>query len=163
MFVNETRDFGGAELTGNNSYIYWRLWLFFSLLFTILFYYAFYQDINDCVHRCGASGSMHTCHAAGPGSISGSGQVSWVRFSRVFSSPVRQMSGNFRPPRSPNIIWTSSLSFHIRLVGMTVCLVCIVFHVCAVSEVAPVLGWSLVRGGPPCPCVVKKVCMWSIV
>ena len=37
----------------------------------------------------------------------------------VFSSPVRQMSGNFRPPRSPNIIWPSSSSFHIRLVGMT--------------------------------------------
>ena len=27
-----------------------------------------------------------------------------------FSSPARQMSGSFRPPRSPNIIW-SSLSF----------------------------------------------------
>ena len=50
------------------------------------------------------------------------GQVSWVRvFSRGFSSPVRQMSGNFRPPRSPNIIWPSSLSFHLRLVGMTEC------------------------------------------
>ena len=30
-----------------------------------------------------------------------------------FSSPVRQMSGSFRPPRSPNIIWPSSSSFHI--------------------------------------------------
>ena len=39
---------------------------------------------------------------------------------RDFSSPVRQMSGNFRPPRPPNIIWPSS-SFHIRLVGMTKC------------------------------------------
>ena len=38
-------------------------------------------------------------------------------FSGVFS-PVRQMSGNFRPPRSPNIIWPSSSSFHIRLVGI---------------------------------------------
>ena len=26
---------------------------------------------------------------------------------RGFSSPLRQMSGSFRPPRSPNIIWTS--------------------------------------------------------
>ena len=34
-----------------------------------------------------------------------SGQVSWVRFFRGFSSPVRQMSGSFRPPRSPNITW----------------------------------------------------------
>ena len=38
-----------------------------------------------------------------------------------FSSPVRQMSGNFRPPRSPNIIWPSSSSFHLRLVGMAEC------------------------------------------
>ena len=35
------------------------------------------------------------------------GQVSWVRFFRDFSSPVRQMSGSIRPPRSPNIIWPS--------------------------------------------------------
>ena len=28
-------------------------------------------------------------------------------FFRGFSSPVRQMSGSFRPPRSPNIIWPS--------------------------------------------------------
>ena len=36
-----------------------------------------------------------------------SGQISSVRFFRGFSSPVRQMSGSFRPPRSPNIIWPS--------------------------------------------------------
>ena len=35
------------------------------------------------------------------------GQVSLVRFFRSFSSPVRQMSGSFRPPRSPNIICPS--------------------------------------------------------
>ena len=40
---------------------------------------------------------------------------------RGFSSPVRQLPGNFRPPRSPNIIRPSSASFHIRLVGMTEC------------------------------------------
>ena len=34
-----------------------------------------------------------------------SGQVSWVRFFRGFSSLVKQMSGSFRPPKSPNIIW----------------------------------------------------------
>ena len=44
---------------------------------------------------------------------------------RGFSSPVRQMSGNFRTPRSPNIIWPSSSSFYIRLVGMTVCDWCV--------------------------------------
>ena len=58
---------------------------------------------------------------SGPGFDPRSGQVSWVRFFRGFSSPVRQMSGNFRPPRSPNIIWPSSSSFHIRRVGMTEC------------------------------------------
>ena len=35
-------------------------------------------------------------------------------------------------------------------------MVCIVFHVCVVSEVVPALSSSLIRGGPPCPCVVKK-------
>ena len=40
---------------------------------------------------------------------------------RGFSSPVRQMSGTFRPPRSPALIWPSYSSFHIRLVGMTEC------------------------------------------
>ena len=38
-----------------------------------------------------------------------------------FSSAVRQMSGNFIPTRSPNIIWPPYSSFHIRLVGMTEC------------------------------------------
>ena len=42
-------------------------------------------------------------------------------FFRGFSSPVRQISGNFRPPRFPTIIWPSYSSFHIRLVGMTEC------------------------------------------
>ena len=41
---------------------------------------------------------------SGPGFDPRSGQVSWVRFFLGFSSPVRQISGNFRPPRSPNII-----------------------------------------------------------
>ena len=31
-----------------------------------------------------------------------------------FSSPVRQMSGSFRPPRFPNIIWPSLSSFIIH-------------------------------------------------
>ena len=33
---------------------------------------------------------------------------------RGFSSPVRQMSGSFRPPRSPNIIWASLSSIIIH-------------------------------------------------
>ena len=44
---------------------------------------------------------------SGPGFDPLSGQVSWVRFFRGFSSPVRQMSGSFRPLNSPNIIWPS--------------------------------------------------------
>ena len=75
-----------------------------------------------------------------------------------FSSPVRQMSGNFRP-QGPRISFgrRNHHSIFAMLGWLSVCLVCIVFHVCAVSEVAPALGWSLIRGGSPCPCVVKKV------
>ena len=29
--------------------------------------------------------------------------------------------------------------------------------------VAPALSWALIRGIPPCPWVVKKVCMWFII
>ena len=51
---------------------------------------------------------------SGPGFDPRSGQVSWVRFCRGFFSPVRQMSGCFRPPRSPNIIWPSLSSILIH-------------------------------------------------
>ena len=61
----------------------------------------------DSVHRCGIGGNMRACHAAGPGSIPDRDKFSWVRFFRGFSSPIRQMSGNFRPTRSSNIIWPS--------------------------------------------------------
>ena len=62
------------------------------------------------VHFCGPGGSMRACHAVGPGSIPGRDKFpGWG-----FSSPVRQMSGSFRPLRSPNIIWPSlsSIIFH---------------------------------------------------
>ena len=52
---------------------------------------------------------------SGPGFNPRLGQVSWVRFFWGFSSPVRQMSGSFRPPKSQNIIWpslSSSLIIH---------------------------------------------------
>ena len=67
------------------------------------------------VHRCGPGGSMRACHVAGPGSIPGRYRFLSEVFFRVFSSPARQMSGSFRPPRSPNIIWpslSSSLIIH---------------------------------------------------
>ena len=54
---------------------------------------------------------------SGPGFDSRSGQVSWVRFFRGLSSPVKQMSWCFRPPSSLNIIWpslSSSLILHYR-------------------------------------------------
>ena len=56
---------------------------------------------------------MRACHAAGPGSIPGRDKFR-VRFFRGFSSPVRQMSGSFRPPRSPNVIWSSLSSILIH-------------------------------------------------
>ena len=49
-----------------------------------------------------------------PGFDPRSGQVPWVRFFRGFSSPVKQMSGIFRPRRSPNIIWPSLSSIIIH-------------------------------------------------
>ena len=48
------------------------------------------------VHRCGTGGSMRACRAAGPGSIPGRDKFPGWGF-RGFSSPVRQMSGSFRP------------------------------------------------------------------
>ena len=66
------------------------------------------------VHRCGASGSMRAGHAAGPGSIPGPDRFPGWGFFRGFSSPVGQMSGNFRPPRFPNIIWPSLSSLLIH-------------------------------------------------
>ena len=57
--------------------------------------------INNIDHLCGTGGSMHACHAADPGSDPQSGQVFWVSFLRGFSSPVRQVSGNFRPTKVP--------------------------------------------------------------
>ena len=63
----------------------------------------------DCVyvvHRCGPGGSKRACHAAGPGSIPGRDKFPGWGFSG-FSSPIKQMPGTFRPPRSLNIIWPS--------------------------------------------------------
>ena len=93
---------------------------------------------------------------SGPGFDPRSGQVSCVRFYRVFSSPVKQTSGNFRPTRSPNIIWPSSV--HIHLVRINGCVNdCVSFSCSCCLEVVPALSWSLIRGGPPCPCVFEKV------
>ena len=63
------------------------------------------------VHRCGLGGSMRACHTAGPGSILGRDKFPGWGFFRFFLT-VRQMSGIFRLPRSPNIIWPSSIFIH---------------------------------------------------
>ena len=64
---------------------------------------------------------------------------------RGFSLPVKQMSGNVRPRRFPNIIWPSS-SFHIRLVGMTECAWRVLSFMFVLSREAPAFDWSLIRG-----------------
>ena len=78
------------------------VWLTMTYSFNILrYFYTFihflFNITNFIVHRCGASGSMRACHAAGPGSIPGKDKFPGLGFSRGFSSPVRQMSGSFRP------------------------------------------------------------------
>ena len=65
------------------------------------------------VHRCGPTVACGLSRS-GPGFDPRLGQVSWMRFLRGFSSPVKQMSGSFRPPRSPNIIWPSLSSLFIH-------------------------------------------------
>ena len=59
--------------------------------------------INRCAHCC----QYARLSRSRPGFDPRSRQVSWMRFFRGFSSPVIQMSGSFRPPRSPNIIQPS--------------------------------------------------------
>ena len=66
------------------------------------------------VHSCGAGGIMRACYAAGPGSIPDRDKFPGWGFFRGFSSPVRQMSGSLKPPRSPNIIWPSLSSLIIH-------------------------------------------------
>ena len=70
-------------------------------------FWNFHINRHNFVHRCGTSGSMRACHAAGPGSIPGRDNFPGWGFFGVFPTPVRQMPGSFRPTRSPNIIWPS--------------------------------------------------------
>ena len=113
--------------------------------------------IYDCVNRCGASGSMRACHAAGPDSIPGRDRFPGWGFFGVFPH-LSDICQETLGPQGPRISFGRRHHHSIfALLGwLSVCLVCIVCHVCAVSEVAPALGWSLIRRGPPCPCVVKK-------
>ena len=96
-------------------------WMSDRVNFLVEVFPGFSSTMRQMVHRCGASGSMRACHAAGPGSIPGRDRFPGWGFFQGFSSPVRQMSGNFRPTSSPNIICSPSSSFYIRLVGMNGC------------------------------------------
>ena len=92
------------------------------------------------------------------------GSISWVRFFRDFSSPLRQMSGSLRPTRSPNIIWPSQSSFHTSLFRMNGCMNGVHRLSCSCC-LGGGPGIQLVTrpGGPPCSCVVKKVGIRSSV
>ena len=136
------------------------------VIFTVLHpdsYYR-YRIIDIIVHRCGASGSMRACHAAGPGSIPGRDKFPGWGFFRGFPSPIRQMSGNFRPPpSSPNIIWPSS-SFHLRLIGMTECVIGVycLSCLCCLGG-GPGIGLITHPGRTSMSLCGQKACMWSIV
>ena len=60
-----------------------------------------YTIYIDCNYFSSTAVERVVACALVPGFDPLSGQVSWVRFFRGFSSPVRQMSGNFRPPKVP--------------------------------------------------------------
>ena len=124
----------------------------------------FYLISFRVVHGCEASGSMQACHAASPGSIPSRDKFPRWDFFRGFSSPIRQMSGNFKTIRSLISFGHHNHPFIFALwEWMVAWIVRIVFHVCGVSEVAPALSWCLIPGGPPCPYLVKTGCMRSKV
>ena len=84
----------------------------------------------------------------------GTGFLGEFFFFRSFSSPVRQMSGSFRPPKVPD--------YHLAVVIIIPYSLCCEPGVSCLSCLCclgggPGIGLiSLIRGGPPCPSVVKK-------
>ena len=70
------------------------------------------------------------------------GQVFWVRFFRGFLLTCKIKCQEALGPQGPRISFDrrNRHSIFALLGWLSVCLVCIVFHVCAVSEVAPALG-----------------------
>ena len=115
-------------------------------------------------YGCGTGGSMRACHAAGKGSIPGRDKFpGWGFFSGFFLT-VRQISGSFRPTRFPEYHLDIIIILLISALLEWMCewMVCIIFNVRVASEVAPALSWSLIRGGPQCPCVVKKYVLYVI-
>ena len=91
-------------LHANGASIFYYWGIFFNIQALVYFWIS--RRIDRKVMHNGPP--LHArLSRSGPGFDPRSGQVSWVRFFRGFSSPVRQMSWNFRPPRSPSIIWPS--------------------------------------------------------
>ena len=87
-----------------------------------------------------------------------SGQVSWVSFFGVFRHLYDKYQEAFGP-QGPRISFDSHnhpFILFTLLEWMGAWMICIVFHVRVVSKVAPALSWSLIRGGRPYLCVVKK-------
>ena len=85
----------------------------------ILIFYFLKNDSNDFdqilwVYSTFETQQYDTIARSGPGFDPRSGQVSWVRFFRGFSSPVRQMSGSFRPPRSPPMTWDVDAPYNLK-------------------------------------------------
>ena len=101
---------------------------------------------------------MRACLAAGPGSIPGRDKFPVWGFSGFFLTYKKNI--RFFTPTVPEYLDLHNHPFMFALlVSMDAWMLCIVFHVRVVSEVASALSWSLMRGGHPCPCVVRKVCM----
>ena len=125
-----------------------------SLISILMYFFRLNSDIcpplwNSRLSRCG------------PRLDPRSGQLSWVRFlsglfltcktTGNFSRQGPRISSGRHNHHSYSPCWNDWVSAY-----------CVSFFIfCVLSEVAPALSWSLIRWGPPCPCVVKKVCMWS--
>ena len=115
-----------------------------------------YKRYYNYVHRCGTDGgSMRACQATGPDSIPGRDKFPGWGFSEFFFTckTCQEALG----PTGPRISFGRNNPFISALFEwMGAWMVCIAFLVHVVSEVSPALCSSLIRGGFPCPCVVKK-------
>ena len=104
-FLSSSSSFHTTQLHYTNSYTYSHPNLNF-LQYTIQ---ILIPHIMWGVHHCGIGGAcapvMQWAWVRSPVGTSFLGEVF-----RGFSSPVRRMSGSFRPIKSPNIIWSSSSS-----------------------------------------------------
>ena len=75
------------------------------------------KNLKYTVHRCGASGSMRACHAAGPGSIPGRDRFPGWGFFGFFLT----CKTNVRKLKVPEYHLAVVIIIPCRLVGMTEC------------------------------------------